>query len=70
MIGSLDVENLYGSVDIKVASNMVRKKVMESPMVFNNIDWRWALVYCALTLSPANIVDQKLQQLVPKKLAK
>ena len=68
-IGSLDVENLYGSVNTKVACNVIREKVMNSPLKFEGIDWRWALVYCALTLKPVEIVDQKLQQLIPKKLA-
>ena len=54
----MDVENLYGSVDTKTACQVIREKVIESPLEFNNIDWRWALVYCALTLRPVEIVDQ------------
>ena len=69
IIGSLDVENLYGSVNTKVACNVIREKVMNSPLKFEGIDWRWASVYCTLTLKPVEIVDQKLQQLIPKKLA-
>ena len=68
-IGSLDVENLYGSVNTKVACNVIREEVMNSPLNFEGIDWRWALVYCALTLTPIEIVDQKLHQLIPRKLA-
>ena len=43
---------------------------MENPLRVENVDWRWAMIYCALTLTPKEIVGQKLQQVMPKKLAK
>ena len=55
---------------MKVTSELVKKRVLDSPVVFENIDWRWALVYCALSLGPLDIVDQKRQQPVPKRLAR
>ena len=68
VIGSLDVENLYGSINTKKASEICRKKVLKSPMKFSNINWRWALIYLALTLSAHERVEQKLQQVMPKRL--
>ena len=67
-IGSLDVENLYGSIDTKTACNVIREKIINSPLKFEKIDWRWAVIYLALTLKPVEIVDQKLQQVLPRKL--
>ena len=37
-IGGLDVENLYGRIDTKLASQIVREKVLESPLNFENIE--------------------------------
>ena len=49
---------------------VIREKLIGSPLKFEGIDWRWASGYCALTLRPVEIVDQQLQQLIPKKLPK
>ena len=35
-IGSLDVENLYGSIDTKTACKLIREKVMNSPLRIPN----------------------------------
>ena len=51
-----------------IASKNVKEKVIEAPLVFENIDWRRAMIYFALTLTPHNIVDQKLQQIMPKNI--
>ena len=67
VIGSLDVENLYGSMNCKKASEIIRNRAKKTKLKVENIDWRWALIYLALTLSPHDIVDQKLQQVIPKR---
>ena len=70
MIGSLDVENLYGSMDTNIAADIIRNRVVNSNVKFESIDWRWALIYLAHTLQPKDIVDMKLQQVIPKRLGK
>ena len=51
MIGSLDVEALYPSTDIKKACQIVKERIKKSPMKHENIDFRWALIYLALTMT-------------------
>ena len=68
VIGSLDVENLYGSINVNKASEVVRERALRTNLKVENMDWRWALIYLALTLTPHEIVDQKLQQVVPKRM--
>ena len=70
IIGSLDVTNLYGSIDKRTAANLVRERALNSNMSWENIDYRWAMIYLALTLSNREIVDQKLQRLIPRRNSK
>ena len=62
IIGSLDVENLYGSMDTELAASIIRQTVIESEVIHQNIDYRWALIYLAHTLRPIDIGEQKLQR--------
>ena len=52
MVGSLDVEALYPSTDVHQASKIVKDRILKSPLKFENIDYRWALIYVALTQTP------------------
>ena len=44
-IGSMDVENLHGSIDTKLGRKLVRDKILKSPIKFLNIDCRWDQIY-------------------------
>ena len=57
-------------MDTNLAAEVIRQRVIDSKVKFTNIDWRWALIYLAHTLAPKDIVDQKLQQIIPKRLGK
>ena len=57
MIGSLDVEALYPSIDVNLAAKMTGNLVRESAIKFEGIDWRWALIYLVLTMSNIEKVD-------------
>ena len=70
MTGSLDVEALYPSIDVKKAGEICRDKVLESELNLEGIDYRWALVYLALTQTPTEKVDLRLQGVIPRRLAK
>ena len=70
MVGSLDVEALYPSTDIYKAAEILKMRVIKSPMKFQNIDYRWALVYLALTMTPAMKEASVLKHVLPKRLAK
>ena len=66
MICSLDVSALYPSIDTKLASKIVRDEIRESPMKFEGVDWRWALVYLALTMINMQKVDTKIGVYIKK----
>ena len=53
-----------------MAAEVIRQRVIDSKVKFPNIDRRWVLIYLAHTLAPKDIVDQKLQQIIPKRLGK
>merc|ERR1711954_165586 len=52
VIGSLDVSNLYGSINVKRATQLVREKALKTNCQWENVEMRWALIYLALTLKP------------------
>ena len=49
MVGSLDVEALYPSINVKRAGEICRDKVTKSDLQIEGIDYRWGLIYLALT---------------------
>ena len=51
IVGSMDIEALYPSLDTKRAGEVVRDRILAFQLKFDGIDWRWALVYLALTMS-------------------
>ena len=67
MVGSLDVEALYPSINTKTAGRICKDKVMKSSAIFEGIDYKSAIVYLKLTMSPSEIVDSKIQHLLPRK---
>ena len=70
MVGSLDVQSLYPSIDTKAAGKICRDKVIKSSTNFEGIDYKSAAVYLSLTMSPIEIVDSKVQRLLPRKKSK
>ena len=68
MIGSLDVEALFPSTDTKIAAKLTRDKVRDANITYDGIDWRWAVVYLALTMTAIEKVDAKVQGLIPRRL--
>ena len=70
MIGSLDVEALYPSIDAKRAGQIVRERVTESQLRVDGVDWRWVLIYLSLTMTPHDKVDQRLTGVLPRRIHK
>ena len=68
MIGSLDVESLYGSIDAKIAAKIVKKRYLKSEIKTDGVDWRWCLIYLKLTMTPHEVVDSQLQGILPRKI--
>ena len=70
IIGSFDVEALYPSIEVKSAIEICRNRVLKSNVKFENINFKWALVYLVLTMSPVDIVDLHLQPIMPRKVSR
>ena len=70
MIGSLDVEALYPSIDARKAGQIVRDRITESDLKVDGVDWRWVLIYLGLTMTPHDKVDQKLTGTLPRRICK
>ena len=66
-VGSLDVTSLYGSIDSKTAGIIARDKVVKSKMKFEGINYKWALIYLALTMTAHEKVDAHVQGLIPRR---
>ena len=45
VLGSLDVDSLYPSLDVYVCSVVSAKELIESDLVFNNLNWREIALY-------------------------
>ena len=67
MAGSLDVEAPYPSIYTKVAARECRNRVADSTLQFEVIDFLWALLYLAATMTPCEKVDPGLQGGLPCK---
>ena len=70
MVGSLGVEKLYPSIDVIKAGEICRDRVLGSELNIEGIDYRWGLIYLALTATPREKVDLRLQGILPRKLSK
>ena len=68
LVASADVEALYPSIDVDLAASIVKAKIMESPLKLEGVDWRWILIYIKLMLGPGEIVDNKLQGILPRRV--
>ena len=66
-VGSLDVSNLYGSINVKKACQLVRQRALETNCSWEGINTRWALIYLALTLKPWEKVNFKLVDILPRR---
>ena len=49
MVGSMDVMALYPSIDQVHSARIVREECLRSDLEVENIDWRAATLYLALT---------------------
>ena len=47
-VGSLDAVALYPSIEVRDASQLVAKRVAESKLIFDGVNWRRATTYVAL----------------------
>ena len=67
LIGSLDITNLYGSIPVNKATQLVRQRALETKCNWEAVDFRWALIYLELTLKPWEKVNYKLVDILPRR---
>ena len=68
VVGSLDVESLYPSIDTKSAGIICRDRVKNSRATVEGVDYHWALKYLAVTMKPVEVVDAKIMNLLPRRV--
>ena len=69
-VGSLDAKALFPSLKIKESAKLVARRVQEAEVKFENVDYKWASMYCTLNMEFTDVVRQDLQAIVPRKRAK
>ena len=67
VVGSLDVSNLYESVNTKLAGQIAKQTVIDSELKFEGVDYQWGAVYLALLMSPIDSVNAKIQYLLARR---
>ena len=67
VLASMDVVALYPSIDQKEAARIVRRTFEDSSLQVDNVDYRKASLYLALTVPQEEIESEGLTNLVPKR---
>ena len=65
VVGSLDVEALYPSIDQIQGPRIVAEEVMKSPLKFDNIDTHLLGVYLATVLTKERQIKEGISKLLP-----
>ena len=56
MVGSLDVQDLYHSINVTKAGQICRDRVTNSGLKIERVNYKRALIYLDLTMSPSERV--------------
>ena len=70
MLGSLDIEELYPSIDQKEGPKLVSEEVRKSNLKFENVDYHLAAVYLGSMLSADRQLKEGVRHLIPKRKTK
>ena len=70
MLGSLDVEALYPSIDQREGPRLVSEEIRKSKLKFENIDYQLAAVYLGSTLTPERLAREGVSNLIPRRKAR
>ena len=69
MVLSLDANALYPSLDIDRTSRIVAKRVVNSEIRFDEVNYKWAATYVALNMERLEVTRRGLHRVVPRKRA-
>ena len=70
IVGSLNVEALYPSIDQKEGPRMVAEEVRKSKINFKNIDFHLATVYLGVTMDRQRQIREAVAHLLPSRKAR
>ena len=65
MVGSLDVEALYPSIDQKEGPRIVSQEVLKSKIDIKNVNYHLAIMYLATTMDKVRQVKEGITHLIP-----
>ena len=69
VVGSLDVEALYPSIDQVQGPEIVAQEIIKSSLTFENVDEHLLGVYLAVTFGKERSVREGVWELLPKRKA-
>ena len=67
VVGSLDIEALYPSLDIEKCAGIVNEKLYESEITFANLQWKEIMLYLRFMLTDKQLRDKGLYIHAPKR---
>ena len=67
MVGSLDVEALYPSIDQKEGPRIVSQEVLKSKIDIKNVNYHLAIVYLETTMDRVRQIEEGIAHLIPPK---
>ena len=70
IVGSMDAVSLYTRLEAEKSATIIKEEVMNSCIVFENIDDEEVGIYLRKNLSPSYIRDQGYDDLLPKQVSK
>ena len=67
VLGSLDVDSLYPSLDIDRCVGVVKKRLMESELVFKNMQWKEVALYLRYNMPQEEVRGSRFEEYLPER---
>ena len=67
MVGSLDVEALYPSLDITRCAKVVGRKLYESDLKFTNLNWKEIALYLVFHMTEEELQEEQIRESCPRR---
>ena len=67
MVGSLDVESLYPSLDITRCAKVVSRKLYESDLRFSDLNWMEIGLYLVFHLTEQEMQEERIREYCPRR---
>ena len=65
IVGSTDVESLYPSLDVERCVDVVKRKLLESSLVFEHLQWKEIALYLRYNMTDEELQDSGFMQYIP-----